>query len=57
MRWRSLDRLPTTEEQISTYTEYKLAKRGQSSADRAHRQAMQALRVGALQDVAGFSPL
>ena len=56
-RWISLDRLPTTEEQIETYVSYKLAKRGQSAADRARRQAMQALRVGALQDVAGFSPL
>jgi hypothetical protein len=57
MRWTSLNRNPTTEEQIGTYYGYKLAKRGQSSADRAKRQAMQALRVGVLQDVAGFTPL
>lgn len=56
-RWRTLDRLPTIDEQIATYHDYKLAKRGQSSADRAERQAMQALRVGRLQDVVGFTPL
>jgi len=57
MRWVSLGRLPTVEEQIDTYCSYKLAKRGQSSADRALRQSNQALRVGTLQDVAGFTPL
>lgn len=57
MKWHSLNRLPTVDEQIATYVQYKLAKRGQSSADRTQRQANQALRVGVLVDVVGFTPL
>jgi len=57
MKWSSLNRLPTVDEQIDTYVQYKLAKRGQSSADRTLRQAKQALRVGVLVDVIGLVPL
>ena len=56
-KWKSLGRLPTVTEQIETYYSYKLAKRGESSAERALRQANQALRVGEIIDVVGFTAL